>query len=379
MNRIFAALSLICTTFLLTNCKSDDGGSQGEQVIIREPEEVYKENKVSIAEYLANNYMIENQDGTITFDSITSPNYRQQPTIKNDPRLDSVQLTNDKYIIKTITSQVYNPMYGIYENKVTRLEYTKNTDETKYMVYFLLINEGKGVQPQVIDSVYTKNNVYNLKNETVTNPLRGRFTSFPETIIEVQANAVTPQLTSGERQLLQFTKTATNLQMGSDGLTYDEGSAGRIVAFIPSGLYLFNQSGSTKLKSYHSAIVDMTVINTLERDHDLDGIPSKYEVEPSKIGTKLTIEDYFSYSTSGYEDTPNFLNVDDDDDGVPTRIELIYYDQYELVKYYKYNDPNLLLCSDKPTYLDKECRPYINEDGLWTWEKLDFKPNNPRN
>ncbi|MHC5354930.1 hypothetical protein ACYSNX_12325 [Myroides sp. LJL115] len=379
MNRIFAALSLICTTLLLTNCKSDDGGPKGEEVIIREPEEVYKENKASIAEYLANNYMIENQDGTISFDSITSPNYRQQPTIKNDPRLDSVQLTNDKYIIKTVTSQVYNPNYGIYENKVTRLEYTKNEDETKYMVYFLVLNEGKGVQPQPIDSVYTRNNIFNLKNESVTQPLKGRFTSFPETIVEYQSGFSTPQLTSGERQLLQFTKTAINLELGNDGLTYEEGSAGRIVAFIPSGLYLFNQSNSAKLKGYESAIVDMTVINTLERDHDLDGILSKYEVEPSKIGTKLSIEDYFSYSTSGYEDTPNFLNLDDDDDGVPTRTELIYYDEYGLSKYYKYNDPNLKLCSDKPTYLDKECRPYINEEGLWVWEKLDMKPNNPRN
>ncbi len=378
MNRIFAALSLICMSLLLTNCKSDDAGSPGETVIIREPSEVYNENKVAIKQYLANNYIIENQDGTITFDSITSPKYKQQPTIKDDPRLDSIELKNDKYIIKTISTQTYNPYNGSYENRVSRLEYTKNTDETKYMVYFLRLNEGKGIQPQPIDSVFTQINVYSLKNDVVSKPIAGRFFSYPETIGEYQVGGVSiPQLTSGERQLLQFVKTATNLQMGSNGLTYEQGSAGRIIGFIPSGLYLFNQSNTIKIKAYEPAIVDMTVINTLERDHDGDGILSKYEVEPSKIGTELTMNDYFSYSTSGYELTPNFLNLDDDDDGVPTRIELMYYDQYGLVKYYKYDDPRLNICSDKPNYLDKECRPYINEDGIWTWEQLNNKPNNP--
>lgn len=374
MNRIFAALGLFCTSLMLTNCKSDDGGPGGEVVIIRDTKEVYDENKGAILDYLSNNYMIENADGSITFDSITSPKYNQEPVIKEDPRLDSVVLKNDKYLVNTISTSVYNYYTGRYENKITRLEYTPSKDEVEYKVYYLRLNEGKGITPHVIDSVYTKVAVTSLKNEVVSNPLQGRFFSYPESIAEYQIGGQRiPQLTSGERQLLQFVKTATNLQIGNDGLTYEPGSAGRIIGFIPSGLYLFNQTSSVKIKSYQPAIVDLTVINTLERDHDLDGIPSKFEVEPSKVGTNLTLEDYFAYTTSGYELTPNFLNVDDDDDGVPTRIELQYYDEYGIIKYYKYDDPKLKICSDIFNYLDKSCRPYINDDGIWVWEDSQDK------
>lgn len=368
MKRIFAALGFLSLSLLMTNCKKDDGGTDYVEVPLRDRTEVYNENMAVIEKYLDNNYIIENGD-IITFDSITSPNYKKQPVIRKDPRLKSIKLSNDILKITPISTKTVDPYTGMYKDVVSRLEYTKNDDPVKeYTVYYLEINKGENITPALIDSTYVETKVYNTKNEVVSAPFKGKYYSFPMTINEYTATAAkAAELTSGERQLLQLIKTATGLKLNSDGtLGYDKGSAGRIIAFIPSGLYLFNSPIGTKLKGYEVAISDITLINALERDHDLDGIPSKYEVEPSKIGTPLTIEDYFGYSTSGFEKTPNFLNIDDDNDGVPTRIELQYKDDKGIIRHYKYDAPELKKCSDKPNYLDKNCRPYM-VDGEWVW------------
>ncbi|MEC4114569.1 hypothetical protein [Myroides pelagicus] len=377
MKRIFAGLSILSLSLFFANCKSDDNANTGGTVVpLRDRTEVYTENTDSIAKYLKNNYIYENPTtGEIKFDSITNGIYDGEPTLDKDTRLKSVTFKNDLYAIKSIATKTIDPMTGMWKDAVTRLEYTPVEDDVKeYTIHYFIINEGTGKKAMPIDSVYVKSKVHNLDNEVVTNPYKPEYYSFPLTIHEFNGrNLVTgktvarpAQLTSGERQVLSLIKTAEGVSIGADGSIQTQGTPGRLIAIIPSGLYTFNNPVGTKLKGYQPAIVDITLYNSLDRDHDLDGIPSKYEVDPSKIGTELTMEDYFGYSTSGFEKTPNFLNIDDDDDGVPTYLEL-QYKENGIVKYYQYDDERLKICTDTPNYLDKTCRPYM-EDGEWVWK-----------
>lgn len=376
MKRIFAALGIFALSLTLINCNKDDGDDGYTVTPLRDRNEVYTENTQALEEYLKNNYIIESGE-SITFDSITSPSYKNQPTIWNDPRLKSIELTSDNLVLTPVSTDSYDPYTGQMTQIISRIEYKKPVDSLKYKVYYLNINQGLGETSLTIDSTYVKTKVTNLKNEVVNAPLQGSYYSYPRTITEISGEAPTPvQLTTGERQLLTLVKTATGIRLNSDGsLIYDQGSAGRIIGFFPSGMYLFNNSSfGGKLQAYQPVISDITVINKIERDHDRDGIPSNKEVEPSKIGGLLTLQDYFSYTTSGHEYTPNFLNIDDDDDGVPTKFEIQYKAADGSLKYYSYDAPELKIYSNIPNYLDKNIRPYF-VDNEWVWEtdKVDEK------
>ncbi|MTG98013.1 hypothetical protein NWE55_03230 [Myroides albus] len=378
MKRIFAGLSLLSLSLVFVNCKSDDNSGGTVTVPLRDRTEVYTENKTDIEKFLTNNYIYENKEtGEIRLDSIQSKDYDGEPILKDDPRFKTIKFKNDLYSINPIATKTIDPYTGMWKDAVSRLEYNPFDDAVQeYEINYFIIEEGTGSHVLPIDSTYVKSKVYNLNNEVVSNPYKPDYYSYPLTIHEYNgSNVVTgksvsrpAQLTSGERQLLSLIKTATSIKTGADGSVEVEGKAGRLIAIIPSGLYTFNNPVGGKLKGYQPAIVDISLYYAIERDHDLDGIPSKYEVDPSKIGTELTLEDYFSYSTSGFSNTPNFLNVDDDNDGVPTYLEL-QYKENGVVKHYKYDDEKLKMCTDTPNYLDRTCRPYM-EEGEWVWKNL---------
>ncbi|WP_410881102.1 hypothetical protein [Myroides sp. DW712] len=360
MNRLFSILGILTIALTLTNCnKSDDSGSL-PVVPLRDSKEVYTENISSIEKYLKNNYMIE-RDGIISFDSITNPNYKNQPTIFEDSRLKSIVMNNEDYTAFSLPDP--------YDRTKNIFKYAKSADTVKYKIYYLVLNEGAGNTSSPIDSIFVKRNNFTLKNEKVASlnhPNTGGFYSFPTTIAELRGTATAPlRMYTGERQVLRFVKTALEAGINPDGtISFDESTAGRIIAFIPAGVGQFS-SGYSTLKAYQPYITDLTLVSAFERDHDLDGIPSKYEVKPEKIGTELTVHDYFELDTNN-NGVPNFLDVDDDGDGVPTRIELQYKDANGKIKHYSYDAPELKSCSGTPRYLDAACKPFM-VDGEWVW------------
>lgn len=372
MNRLYSLVCLVILAVFMVNCKKDDNGGGLPYVPPREAKEVYIENLKDIEFYLDNNYMIEDGDN-ISFDSITSGKYKQQAVLRKDPRLKSIDMSNDDYILMAF-SDPQNP-YG-----PTKYKYLKSADTIKYKIYYLLLNEGKGENVTSIDSLYMKRTTTSLKNTTFNNlgnPLHGAYYSFPITIPEYTNIVKAPLRTNtGDRQLItKFLKTATAVGETNQGLpTYDKGSAGRIIAFIPSGLGKFNYADGG-LEAYKVYITDITLISKKERDHDRDGIPSKFEVKQVvEKGTKVTdaelkamnlnIHDYFSYDTDG-DGIPNFLDMDDDGDGISTKDELSYKVDGE-IKYYQYYDAKLKTCSGIPRYLDIKCFP-DRKDGEWVW------------
>lgn len=356
MKRLFAVLSLLVIGLLATNCKKDDNPSDYIEVPLRDIKEVYTENIESIEEYLKNNYIIENGE-SIAFDSITSTKYAGQSVLADDSRLQSVIMNNDDYLAV--------PYTNIYNNR-TYYQYYKSADTIQYKIYYMVINQGEGKTASPIDSIFIKRRNYNIKNELSSSTFNGDFYSFPPTLAEYTSGKSPKRMYTGERQILKFIKTATNITTTPDGtITYDESSAGRIIAFIPSGLGQFNETFG-KISAYTPWITDITLINSLERDHDLDGIPSKYEVEQIKPAEELTIHDYFDYDTNDNA-VPNFLDMDDDGDGISTKDEISYKDENGKTKYYSYDAPELKSCgSDVPRYLNNTCFP-DKVDGEWVW------------
>lgn len=369
MNRLFSIVCIIILAITAINCKKSDDG-ETTYVKIRDQEEVYTENIKAIDDYLDNNYLIEN-GSVISFDSIQA--YKEQPVIRKDSRLNYIEVENEDYTIMEFRD-AKNP------NLPSTFKYLKSADKVKYKIYYLLINEGKGNTVSPLDSLYMVRKTSTLKNKVFnsSNPAIGGYYSFPVTIAEFKGEKRSPLRTNtGDRQILNLIKTATGVHEGNQGEpNWNEGSAGRIIAFIPSGLGKFNASDNG-LKAYDPYITDITLVSNKERDHDLDGIKTKYEVqkvielgrkvEDSEIAAmNLTIHDYFSFDTDG-DRIPNFLDIDDDGDSVSTKDELSYKDEQGKVKYYPYYSPELKSCgSDSPRYLNGNCFP-DRKDGEWIW------------
>ncbi|MGG5578667.1 hypothetical protein ACPDHL_15200 [Myroides sp. C15-4] len=360
MNRLFSIFGILTLVIATISCnKSDDSGSFKPEPL-KDAHEVYVKNKESILKYLKNNYMIE-RNGVITFDSITSVDHTNEKAVFYDSRLDSIVVNNEDYAAFTLVDP--------YDRTKTIYKYSKSADTVKYKIYYLVLNEGQGQKSAPVDSIFVKRASINLKNERITSnnhPTTGGFYSFPPTVAELRNSVPAPlRMHTGERQMLKFIKTAISSGINPDGtISFDETTAGRIIVFMPSGIGQFN-SGYDKLKAYEPYISDLTLVSTFERDHDLDGIPSKFEVKPEKIGTELTIHDYFDLDTNN-DNVPNFLDIDDDGDGVPTRIELQYKDANGKIKHYNYDAPELKTCSGTPRYLDNTCKPFM-VDGEWVW------------
>lgn len=383
MNRLFTVLGLTFIGLLAANCNKDDGNGEGTIVPLRDRTEVREENAKQIEEYLDKNYLILDGDN-VRFDSLSNPNATSTISLRTDPRI--------KIEYQKITSDNYEYEAVRLSNGNTTLKFTKPKDTLSYKVAYFIVPDatqnkqvGKGESISTIDSVFVKSNTYSLKNELAQTDGMGGYFSFPITLKEFGYmsqgvySLIPSQLKTAERQILTKLKTATGIGEKPNGTpAYDEGSAGRIVAIIPSGVGYFNAGTGGKVKAYQPHIIEMTLIAKRERDHDGDGILSKYEVEKiMKLGKEataadfagLTIHDYFGYDLDG-DGIPNFLDDDDDGDGVLTRTELQHKEEgatkYKTLKYF---DPRLKTCSDVYRYLDRACFP-DQKNGEIIWPTL---------
>jgi hypothetical protein len=78
------------------------------------------------------------------------------------------------------------------------------------------------------------------------------------------------------------------------------------VMFLPSGLAYYNQIPSALIPSYSPLIFSFKLKSQKSRDHDRDGILSKYEVNPTIANQKPK-----DYDSDG-DGIPNYYDIDDD-------------------------------------------------------------------
>jgi len=319
MRRFFTSAIICAGSLLLWNCKPDDDTTK---IVERDRQEVFNENIKEIETFLKTNSVEVLEDG-VSFETVASED-NNSIWKQTDYPLQSITLKNDNYSLSSTT--------GLY---------TKNTDNTEYKIYYLILNEGGGESPMIHDNAFTSYTGYNLDKSIFDTYQFGFWSAYP-------AYSTYTETISGYRQILGKIKTATSITDNGDG-TYTYENPGRVLVFIPSGLgYFSTTSGS--ISAYSPIIFDITLITKNEADHDNDGILDKYE-DVNGNG------DLWDDDTDG-DGKANFIDLDDDGDGYTTREEITYtttVDGETVKKLYDFNQIPTCPGGSVKKHLDKSC------------------------
>lgn len=183
-------------------------------------------------------------------------------------------------------------------NLVTK---TTTFQDIEYTYYILNLNQGNGESsPNFSDNVRVRYSG-NLQNDFI-------FDSTPNPIVFDLTNVI-----PGWNRVLPEFNAAESFSINSDG-TVQYFNYGVGVMFIPSGLAYF-ATPPVGVPVYSNLIFKFELYQTEVLDHDNDGIPSYME----DLNGDFNL---FNDDTND-NNVPNYLDADDDGDGVPTRDEII--------------------------------------------------------
>lgn len=180
---------------------------------------------------------------------------------------------------------------------------TKTTrfQDVEYVYFILKLNQGQGeARPNFSDAVRIKY-TGNLQNEFV-------FDSAPNPVVFDLTNVI-----PGWNRVLPEFNVAESFSINPDG-TVQYFNYGVGVMFLPSGLAYY-ATPPVGIMVYSNLIFKFELYQSEVLDHDNDGIPSYME----DLNGDFNL---FNDDTDG-DRIPNYLDPDDDGDGVPTRDEII--------------------------------------------------------
>ncbi|WP_346881138.1 hypothetical protein [uncultured Algibacter sp.] len=187
--------------------------------------------------------------------------------------------------------------------------------ETDYEYYILRLNQGGGAEnDDLIDS------------PTFTDNIRMTYEGYylDDTVFDGNNNLLPINfelinLIEGWRNVFPQFNTAESFIENTDGsLEYIKPGIG--IMFLPSGLGYFN-APPNGIRIYAPLIFEFELLQYFESDHDNDGIPSYIDGLDENENRFTTIERLASVNTDG-DNLVNFLDPDDDNDGVATRNEI---------------------------------------------------------
>ena len=194
-----------------------------------------------------------------------------------------------------------------------------------YKLYYLVLREGVGQSPSNVDGVLAA-----YKGDYLSRPKVAEVETLTATFFEESKN---PQqffnllgtITGWGEAFPQF-KTGTYSSNGDGTVSYNNFGAG--VMFIPSGLGYYN-SGSTKIPAYAPLVFSIKLYEINRVDSDNDGIMN-FQEDIDGDGYMYDFRNTINYPTTpavNPDDTdgdgiPNFLDTDDDGDGVSTKTEI---------------------------------------------------------
>ncbi len=203
---------------------------------------------------------------------------------------------------------VFGKREGDNANKIPLIEQVSSkqvTDRVKpevtYKLYYLNVVEGEGESPIFADEALVT--------------YKGQFLDLnafdaSDSPIKFDLTAVVP----GFQEALVEYNSATSFTENPDG-TIDFEGFGVGAVFIPSGIgYWLNSPSSIPV--YSQLIFTFSLLDiTTDIDHDEDGIPSFME--------DLNNNGFLGDDDTDGDGIPNYLDADDDGDGVLTRDEII--------------------------------------------------------
>ncbi len=286
---------------LIFSCSSDDN-LDVEVVPPRELAEVAVEDDAAIREYLETHFYnyedFENPpagfDFKIVFDTIAGNNS------------DKIALINQ---------------VGSAQITVTNDEFDLSTEESvNHTYYYLVAREGMNESPSIADSALVR-----YKGSLLTGfDFDGTFTN-PVWFDLAQIQA--PQ--QGARG---FTEAMPNFKAGGNVIDNGDGTVsveeyGVGAMFLPSGLGFFNLI-QPEIPAYSPLIFTIDLFTFEQTDHDGDGIPSILEdVNGDGYLYNDNTDEEQERESNSLARFSDFLDRDDDNDGTPTRDEIIIDDE----------------------------------------------------
>lgn len=184
--------------------------------------------------------------------------------------------------------------------------FTSTYLEVSYEYYILRLNEGGGESPKFTDAIRVRYEGSSVASESVFD------TSITPITLSLQGNGFTTFGTvKGWQLVMPMFNSASDFTFNNGSVNYNDFGLG--VMFIPSGLAYF--AGSTTGISYDNLIFKFELLQMEELDHDSDGIPSYIE----DLDDNLDVDD----DDTDEDLFPDYIDNDDDADGVLTLDELI--------------------------------------------------------
>ncbi|WP_431110917.1 FKBP-type peptidyl-prolyl cis-trans isomerase [Winogradskyella poriferorum] len=185
--------------------------------------------------------------------------------------------------------------------------HTTTYQEADYEYYVLRLNQGGGESPSFTDQVRMRYEGFTLADGDVFDSL-----ATPEDLYLI-GTGFNPDLIRAWQLIIPMFNCADSF-MNSGGIT-NFNNFGLGVMFVPSGLGFYSGTASGTVAAYSNLIFKFELLQYEEVDHDGDGIPSYVE----DIDANLDVLD----DDTDEDLAPNFVDIDDDGDGVNTFDELM--------------------------------------------------------
>ncbi len=185
--------------------------------------------------------------------------------------------------------------------------HTTNYEETDYEYYILRLNQGGGESPKFTDQVRVR---YEGSLVETDETFDGVITPID---LLMQGVGLSGGVIRGWQLVLPQFSTSVDFTLNNGIVEFNNYGLG--VMFLPSGLGYFSGTGSGTLSSYSNLVFKFELLQYQEVDHDGDGIPSYVEDINSDLDV---LED-----DTDEDLAPNYVDIDDDVDGINTFDELI--------------------------------------------------------
>lgn len=266
MNRFLKVVFSVALIAGFAACKDDDSTDVAPP---RDYTLQYADEKIILDQYLHNHYIA---------------------SVDADMNVDIQPLAADDTEHESIWDQTEYPL----QNKMV------NSNGVNYTVYYLVLREGVGESPTVYD------NIFCAYRGTLLNGTQFDYLPFPQNVSSLSGTI------EGWREIIPLFKEGVynDFEGNPNPAAFTDFGAG--VMFLPSGLAYYNNA-LFNVPSYSPMVFSFKLLSVERGDADGDGIYTTDETIPG-----VSPEEY---DTDG-DGKPNYLDVDDDNDGYSTRSEI---------------------------------------------------------